>query len=229
MRNQCFITIDLFNKNGRVVIKKGKWMNMKKIIVMLLSAGMLLNLSACNDVSEHSSDIKEQQKSVTAEKSEGTLVDYETVPFEKWVYTTEQDGEADQLLNSINNVQYGSAGSSLEEISAAVSMILLSQDDHAIDTIKCYLSEMTDIQRDYFSFSWEAATEKAEDIFDHVENYSEMIKEAGYPDFDITQYSKERLDHLDDMAEDYFTQAGITEEWENHKDILPFSVMLEDD
>ena len=211
-------------------------MNMKKIILVLLSVGMLLNISACNDVSEHSSDTKEQQgsKMEETEKTGGqeeqtSPFDYETVPFEKWVYTTEQDGEAYQLLNSINNVQYGSAGSSLKEISAAVSMILLSQDDHAIDAIKNYLSEMTDIQKDYFSFSWEAATENAEDIFDDTEKYSEMIKEAGYPDFNITQYSKESMDHLDDMVEDSFTQAGITEEWENHKDIAPFSVMLEDD
>lgn len=189
---------------------------MKKFFATIMSLAMIVSFVSCgSEQSGQTTDQGKKQPSITA--------DYTTGSVEEWAYSSGQTDELSQLLNKINTVTYGLEDSDLKKVSAAVSIIMLSENEDAVNSIETFMSDMTDTQKDYFSFSWEMAAETADEIFEHPDRYSSSLYDAGYQEFNISQHSEEQFDNFDDMVEKRFEAMGITEEWENHEDIFPFS------
>ena len=117
-----------------------------------MAALMILALAACG-------------KEKTAEPTDkadysGSVID--------WVYAPESDDELVQLLVTIDSDSYGSAGASLQQANAAVSLMKLAAEgsEDAEKTAKDYLAGMNATQKDFFSFQWQQALKEANALLD---------------------------------------------------------------
>lgn len=224
---------------------------MKKFLSILIALILSVSLVACkedagnsNSVNDDkSSSISEQESkpnvddssskidsssSVESESKEPVknVADYDNVPFDEWVYWSDK-GDFATALSNINGVPYGTAGSSLDLAAASVEMIALSENDKSLEAIKSFMGNMTDTQKDYFTFSWAVVYSNTEGIFNDFANAKGLLDSAGFEEFDISKHSKEKLDKLNENVNKLFDEMGITREWKNHKDVEPFiNVMI---
>lgn len=154
-------------------------------------------------------------------------VDYEDTNITEWFYSPESSGETEDKLITIDSVQLGTAGASLKEAAAGAALINLTKAQDVEAVLDEYLSGMSAIQKDFFSFQMEMAYAKAKEIFSDFEGQKPLLSDAGIEDLDINDYSEDELDSLYDMIKDKLKAEGVTDQWKEHTDMEPFFVMAE--
>ena len=140
-----------------------------------------------------------------------------------WMYAPESKDTLVNLLVSIDTVAHGSAGGSLQQANAAVSLMKLAMIDSgkAENAVKAYLAEMNATQKDFFSFQWQQALRQANALLDGGEDPA-ILDDAGDASFDLKAVSRAKVDALDKTVTKLLRDAGVTDEWKNHTDLEPF-------
>lgn len=141
-----------------------------------------------------------------------------------WMYAPESKDTVVNLLVSIDTVAHGSAGGSLQQANAAVSLMKLAmiESGKAEDAVKTYLNGMNATQKDFFSFQWQQALRQANALLDGSEDPA-ILDDAGDAGFDLKAVSSAKVDALDKTVIKLLLGAGVTDEWKNHTDLEPFS------
>ena len=141
-----------------------------------------------------------------------------------WMYTPESKDTQVDLLVSIDTVAQGSAGGSLQQANAAVSLMKLAMMDSGKfeEAVKTYLAGMNATQKDFFSFQWQQALHQAKALLDGSEDPA-ILDDAGDADFDLKAVSSDKVDALDKTVTKLLHDAGVTDEWKNHTDLEPFN------
>lgn len=158
-----------------------------------------------------------------SEKTEyiNNSVDYNKTVFDDWVYIKDDMPTPFNVISDINNVPYGTAGSSYQEACAIVDMLVLSNNENTISYIEDFMKDMTTIQKDYFSRNWELIMTNAKATFDdNGETVKQILSGFTEPEgaynLDMSLYSKEKLLKLEKDVEKIFEKNGVTKEWKNY-------------
>lgn len=187
-------------------------MKNKKFLLVVMIALMAMLLVACG-----SEPAQTPGNTPVAEADySGSVTD--------WMYEPESEDELIALLVTIDRTPYGSAGSSLQQVHSAVSLMKLAMDEsgNAEETVKTYLEGMNDTQRDFFSFQWEHVQETANALMDGSLDAA-ILEDAGDADFDLKAVDSEKVKTLTETVTNLLRDAGVTDEWKNHTDLEPFS------
>ena len=141
-----------------------------------------------------------------------------------WMYAPASKDTLVNLLVSIDTVAHGSAGGSLQQANAAVSLMKLamSESRKVEDAVKTYLNGMNATQKDFFSFQWQQALRQANALLDGSEDPA-ILDDAGDAGFDLQAVSSAKVDALDKTVTKLLLGAGVTDEWKNHTDLEPFN------
>lgn len=180
-----------------------------------------------NEVTSSEENNGSSENADTESTPQTEKIDYNETEISLWM---KNDGNADELtakLIAIDTVPYGTAGSSLNMFSAASDMLTLSKEAGAVESLKAYLSSMTDIQKDYFSFQWENVYQAALNILKEPEGSKGFLADSGHEDFDISLYNDKDLEKLFADGRKLLQEMGVKEEWKNFTDIEPFNVNSE--
>ena len=140
-----------------------------------------------------------------------------------WMYAPESKDTLVNLLMSIDTVAHGSAGGSLQQANAAVSLMKLAMIDSgkAENAVKAYLAEMNATQKDFFSFQWQQAMKTALALLNGDEDAA-ILEDAGDADFDLKAVDSAKTAEFNDAVIQLLSDAGVTNEWKNHTDVEPF-------
>ena len=183
-------------------------MKSKTILAAAMAALMILALAAC----------EKEQTAEPTDKADysGSVTD--------WVYAPESDDELIQLLVTIDSDSYGSAGASLQQANAAVSLMKLAAEgsEDVGEAVKAYLAGMNATQKDFFSFQWQQALKEANALLDGSKDAG-VLEDAGDGDFDLQAVDSNRVAALDEAVTKLLRDAGVTDEWKNHTDLEPFN------
>ncbi len=152
-----------------------------------------------------------------------SAVDY-TGTIMNWMYYFETDVAQFAHLNTIDTCKYGTAGASLSQVNAAVSMLKLSTLDSIEICVDQYFNAMNVTQLDFFSFQWQMSYAKALAILTSPKEYAGLLNDSGNSNVDLTVFSVERLDSLNETVLRILADYGVKDEWKNCKDMLPFSM-----
>lgn len=141
-----------------------------------------------------------------------------------WMYAPESKDTLVNLLVSIDTVAHGSAGGSLQQANAAVSLMKLAMNESGKveEAAKTYLAGMNATQKDFFSFQWQQALRQANALLDGSEDPA-ILDDAGDAGFDLQAVSSDGVDALDKTVIKLLRDAGVTDEWKNHTNLEPFS------
>ena len=141
-----------------------------------------------------------------------------------WMYAPESKDTLVNLLVSIDTVAHGSAGGSLQQANAAVSLMNLAMNESGKveEAAKTYLAGMNATQMDFFAFQWQQALRQANALLDGSEDPA-ILDDAGDAGFDLQAVSSDGVDALDKTVIKLLRDAGVTDEWKNHTDLEPFS------
>lgn len=141
-----------------------------------------------------------------------------------WMYAPESKDAVVNLLVSIDTVANGSAGGSLQQANAAVSLMKLAMNESGKveEAAKTYLAGMNATQKDFFSFQWQQALRQANALLDGSEDPA-ILDNPGDAGFDLQVVSSNRVDALDKTVTKLLRDAGVTDEWRNHTDLEPFT------
>lgn len=194
-------------------------MKNKKIFVVLMAALMALALVACNN---NNNPAPTPDPEPTPDPAPTTKVDY-SGSLTDWMYAPESEDELVKLLVAIDSTSYGSAGASLQQANAAVSLMQLAMDESgkAEDAVKTYLDGMNETQKDYFSFQWQQAMKTALALLNGDEDAA-ILEDAGDTDFDLTAVDSAKTADFNNAVIQLLSDAGVTNEWKNHTDVEPF-------
>ena len=194
-------------------------MKNKKIFVVLMAALMALALVACNN---NNNPAPTPDPEPTPDPAPTTKVDY-SGSLTDWLYAPESEDELVKLLVAIDSTSYGSAGASLQQANAAVSLMRLAMDESgkAEDAVKTYLDGMNETQKDYFSFQWQQAMKTALALLNGDEDAA-ILEDAGDTDFDLTAVDSAKTADFNNAVIQLLSDAGVTNEWKNHTDVEPF-------
>ncbi len=199
--------------------------NRKKLLVLLMAALTALALTACNNnTPAPTPDNPGQEENQNPEQNQVT-VDY-TGDVTGWMYAPDTDDEITPWLIAIDSAEYGTAGASLKQVNAAVSLMRLAMDEsgNAEAQLKTYLSGMNDTQRDYFSFQWQQAMKGAAALRQGTPDTA-LLAESGNEGFDLTAVEEARLTALNDTVTTLLRGHNVADEWKNHTDLEPFSTV----
>ena len=148
-------------------------------------------------------------------------VDY-TKDYTSFVYQPESEDSVLELLKTIDRCSYGSAGSSLSQVAAGVSVLKLSKTDGIDNKLSEYLKAMDATQLDFFSFQWQMCMKKALTILENAHEFVGEMADAGVGDVDISEFDKNELDKLNAEVLSELEKLGVKDEWKNHPEIEPF-------
>lgn len=193
--------------------------NSKRILVLLMAALMALAMVACGS---NNDPAPTPDPEPTPDPAPTTKVDY-SGSVTDWIYAPETEDELTRLLIAIDEVSYGSAGASLQQANAAVSIMKLAMDESgkAEETVKAYLEGMNETQKDYFSFQWQQAMKTALALLNGDEDAA-ILEDAGDTDFDLTAVDSTKTADFNNAVIKLLSDAGVTNEWKNHTDVEPF-------
>ena len=193
--------------------------NSKRILVLLMAALMALAMVACGS---NNDPAPTPDPEPTPDPAPTTKVDY-SGSVTDWIYAPETEDELTRLLIAIDEVSYGSAGASLQQANAAVSIMKLAMDESgkAEETVKAYLEGMNETQKDYFSFQWQQAMKTALALLNGDEDAA-ILEDAGDADFDLTAVDSTKTADFNNAVIKLLSDAGVTNEWKNHTDVEPF-------
>ena len=152
---------------------------------------------------------------IRMEESRKTTVDY-TRDFTSFMYQPESEDKVIELLKAVDRCSYGTSGSSLMQISASVSVLMLSEEDETMEKLSAYLDGMDATQKDYFSFQWQMCVKKAKEILENPENFTGVLCDAGLEEVDLSLFSKEKLTSFDNAVMDELEKLEIKDEWKNY-------------
>lgn len=157
----------------------------------------------------------------TVDSDSAAQVDY-SGDVTDWMYTPDSDDELTNLLISIDSTPYGTAGASIQQANAAVYLMKLSAEEisKVTDALSAYLLEMTDTQKDYFSFQWQQALTKANDLLDGTMDAG-ILEDTG--DFDLNNVDTAQLTELNTAVTDLLHNAGVTDAWKTETSVEFFS------
>lgn len=141
-----------------------------------------------------------------------------------WMYAPESDDEPTRLLVTIDTAAHGTAGSSIQNVYAAVSLMKLASDesDNVEEAVSDYLSQMNDTQRDFFSFQWRSALDTATALLDGSKDPA-ILQDAGDLEFDLNAVDPAAVDGLNETVRKLLDDAGVCDVWKEHADLEPFS------
>ena len=193
--------------------------NSKRILVLLMAALMALAMVACGS---NNDPAPTPDPEPTPDPAPTTKVDY-SGSVTDWIYAPETEDELTRLLIAIDEVSYGSAGASLQQANAAVSIMKLAMDESgkAEETVKAYLEGMNETQKDYFSFQWQQAMKTALALLNGDEDAA-ILEDAGDANFDLTAVDSTKTADFNNAVIKLLSDAGVTNEWKNHTDVEPF-------
>ncbi len=193
--------------------------NSKRFLVLLMAALMALAMVACGS---NNDPAPTPDPEPTPDPAPTTKVDY-SGSVTDWIYAPETEDELTRLLIAIDEVSYGSAGASLQQANAAVSIMKLAMDESgkAEETVKAYLEGMNETQKDYFSFQWQQAMKTALALLNGDEDAA-ILEDAGDADFDLTAVDSTKTADFNNAVIKLLSDAGVTNEWKNHTDVEPF-------
>lgn len=198
------------------------------------NSGTQQSVEASTEASTEESEEKEENNEETteeeseeeeeAESGEESAVDY-SGDLSDWMYQPETaDETADETtvsLMEIDACEYGTAGASLKQTSAAVQVLKLSQSKDITEALNAYLEGMDATQKDYFSFQWQMAVNEAEQLLT-VEDAAARLEESGHGDLDLSQYSIDNLKEIHEIVTTALTDHGVVDAWKTHSDLEPF-------
>ena len=161
------------------------------------------------------------QYNLRIEEIKKNTVDY-TKDFTSFLYQPESEDSVVELLKSIDRCSYGSAGSSLSQVAAGVSVLQLSKVEDAVAKISEYLGEMDATQRDYFSFQWQMCMNKASAILENPNSFAGVINDAGVGNIDLSVFNQAELAKLNTEVLDKLETFNVTDEWKNYLQMEPF-------
>lgn len=209
---------------------------MKNFTAFILAAALMLSMTACSE--EKTTDTESEipnEETVTipseeeveeetpveeVEEEEPEEADY-SGDQQEWLYQPTSDDETTLSLMEIDACEYGTAGASLKQTSAAVQVLKLSQQEEVTEPLSAYLDGMTATQKDYFSFQWQMAFSGAEELLT-AEDAADRLEEAGHGDLDLTQYNADDLNTLHETVMTVLKEQNVTDVWKDHSDLEPF-------
>lgn len=148
---------------------------------------------------------------------------YREDDFLSWVAEDAQFAQTNvAALQTIDQVRYGTAGASLDMLAAAVAMLELDQEKDFSEALQVYLSGMTDIQRDYFSFQWTMVSARAEDLVTHFEEQKEFLKDINREDFVPSADALQKLEEQTGKVQKQLDAFGVSDSWRDYPDLEPF-------
>ena len=100
-------------------------MKNRKMISGLLLAACFVSLTACGEKTTPAPETPNAPEIIVMTDAKDP-VDYTTGIF-TWMHYQEGEGETLKILNRIDNCQYGTAGASLQQTSAAAGVLLLTE------------------------------------------------------------------------------------------------------
>lgn len=222
---------------------------MKKVLAVILAAMLILAVAGCsseqektsentenktevsvqNSSSEESKESEKQEEKETPEEENEeseTTIDY-TTEMSQWTYQPETENQNVTLFIEIDRSEYGTAGASLKQTSAAVNLLKLTQAEDVDLALQEYLDGMDDTQRDYFSFQWQMTVKTAENLLAAPEEHAAELEESGHGDVDLSAFDTEKLKELDEMVISLLGDYGVEDGWQSHTDIEPFNFWSE--
>jgi len=175
--------------------------------------------------------INKLQKIVNTKKA---VIDYGTTDFGDWAFvcpasvrTAIGSDELYAALNQIDNTEYGTAGSSLKQCSSAVSVLTLAKITAGnTDAVKKYLTAMTPLQLDYFSFQWLEMGKYAGEILADPAANKGLLEDSGNGDFKFTAGLKQSYNYLYANVNKLLDDMGVQYVWKEHTDLEPFNNSL---
>lgn len=211
---------------------------MKNFAAFLLAAVLMLSMAACSkeeSTTENNSNAStsaetsaeetptEGEENSEEESSEESVADY-SGDLTDWMYQPETEDENVLSLMEIDACEYGTAGASLKQTSAAVQVLKLSQSENITEALTAYLDGMDATQKDYFSFQWQMAVNKAEQLLTAgtEEDTAARLEECGHGDLDLSQYSVDGLKELHETVTTALTDYAVVDIWKTHNDLEPF-------
>ena len=211
---------------------------MKQFTAFILAAMLMLSMAACSEdekAAEENNTASNQETIVTPETEEKEEASSEETEEEEiaeevdysgelsdWLYQPDSDDETTLALMEIDACEYGSAGASLKQTSSAVQVLNLSLQEDISEALTAYLDGMTATQKDYFSFQWQMAVDKAEQLLT-AEDAAVQLEEAGHGDLDLSQFDAEALEAFNEMMTEALAEQGVTDVWKEHTDFEPFA------
>lgn len=139
-----------------------------------------------------------------------------------WMYLPESEDSIIQLLKKIDSCRYGSAGASLDQISAAIALLSLTEQESVTDNLRTYLDGMDATQQDYFSFQWQMNMVKAHALLGAPSDYTGLLEDSGNGNVMLENFDAANLEELNQMILTELNNRGITDEWKHHTDLEPF-------
>jgi len=213
-------------------------MEMKKAVSGLLLAACFISLNACGrapaaqvpqeeetpqTIQQEITEPQEPQEPEVLVMTDATdPVDYSTVVF-TWMHYQEGEGDTLRSFNRIDNCQYGTAGSSLQQASAAVDVLLLTQAEDVQTVLADYLDAMNTTQRDFFSFQWQMSAKKAKAMLADPDGWKGLISDSGRGDVELGSFQPEQVDALSGNVLALLAEKGVTHVWKDHTDQEPFA------
>lgn len=210
---------------------------MKKSIIWIIAAAVILAISAFVFFFDSKKDMPDSSDGMLTSSSQDSLeqssseakpkedeINYRETDISLWMKASDSDDDITLKLSAIDTIPYGTAGCSLHMFSSASYMLELSKERVAAERLREYLSSMTAIQRDYFSFQWENIYETANSILKDPKGAKGFLDDAGREDFDISLYESSELNRLFSEGRKIMEDMGVKYEWKNFTDIEPFNV-----
>ena len=159
--------------------------------------------------------------SARMEEIKRAKVDY-TKDFTSFMYQPETVDAVTELFKTIDRCPYGTAGSSLSQVAAAVSLLELSKAEDVMPKLSLYLEKMDATQKDYFSFQWQMCIEKAYMILEKPEDFKGALEDVGLEDVDLSVFTKDEIEGLNTKVTEELEKHGVKDEWKNHTEMEPF-------
>lgn len=195
-------------------------MKNQKIVSGLLLAACFVSFTACGKEAAPAPETPKEPEVVVMTDAVDP-VDYTTGVF-TWMHYQEGEGETLKILNGIDNCQYGTAGSSLQQASAAAGVLLLTAAEDVAPVLDGCLAAMNTTQRDFFSFQWQMSVKKAKAMLADPAAWQGALSDCGRGDVDPAAYTLQQVEALDQTVLEALRQRGVTDEWKKHLEEQPF-------
>jgi len=140
-----------------------------------------------------------------------------------WMCVPSQQSETWNAFVRIDSCQYGTAGSSLRQTAAAVSLLQLTKMEDASEVLYHYLREMNATQKDFFSFQWQMSLKKAGELLADPAAYAGALSDCGCGDVDLISFTAAAVAALDAAVKQQLQENGVTDVWKTLTNQEPFN------
>ena len=104
----------------------------------------------------------------------------------------------EEILDTIYTAPVGTAGSSLQQLSAALRMLQLSQMEESdrADSLEWYLAQLDDAGKEHFFEQWQRISTTAYDLLTE-EHAADRLADIGMEETDLGRYTQQALEAMD--------------------------------